>query len=122
MAEPFLRIVDKDSNTEVLRITATEIVVDPNVSVDDAARRVFEALQGYFNLAAEEQASRIRVEALEEAAAFTRTQAQAFRDDAHNKKQFGDRMMHKRGLAVAAYFHQHAAAIRALIPKEKPHE
>ena len=68
MTEPFLRIVDKDSNTEVLRITATEIVVDPNVSVNDAARRVFEALQGYFNLAIEEQASCIRAEALEEAA------------------------------------------------------
>ena len=68
MAEPFLRIVDKDSNTEVLRITATEIVVDPNLSVDDAARRVIEALQVYFILAAEEQASCIRAEALEEAA------------------------------------------------------
>ena len=51
---------------------------------------------------------------LGEAAAFTATQAQAFRDDAHDRKQFGDSMMYKRGLAVAAYFDQHAAAIRAL--------
>lgn len=52
--------------------------------------------------------------AMEEVARFTTAQAQAFRDDAHNRKQFGDNMMHKRGLAVAAYFDQHAAAIRAL--------
>lgn len=51
--------------------------------------------------------------AMEEAARFTTAQAQAFRDDAHNRKQFGDKMMHKRGLAIAACFDQHAAAIRA---------
>ncbi len=55
--------------------------------------------------------------AMEEAARFTTAQAQAFRDDAHNRKQFGDKMMHKRGLAIAACFDQHAAAIRALNSK-----
>ena len=114
MAEPFLRIVDKDSNTEVLRITATEIVVDPNVSVDDAARRVIEALQGYFNLAAEEQASRIRAEALEEAAKLAEAKGDEWATVWRNRFKADQ---HMEGKSAGA--DEIAAAIRAMIPKEK---
>ena len=110
MAEPFLRIVDKDSNTEVPRITATEIVVDPNVSVDDAARRVFEALQGYFNLAAEEQASRIRAEALEEAAKLADTKADEWATVWRNGLKCDS---HMEGMSDGA--DEIAAAIREMI-------